>query len=130
METIGFVGLGTIDGAIAEKILKAGYPMMIDDIPPEAVQPLVGKGAQPAGSPAVVARQSRVMFTFFPGPRDAEEVALGANGLLQGVRDCSFYVNLSSSSPDLIRRMEAGLTINARFGQHGNGISDSGPEKI
>jgi 3-hydroxyisobutyrate dehydrogenase len=105
METIGFVGLGTIGGAIAKNIQKAGYPMVVHDIRPDAVELLVEKGAQPAGSPAAVARVSRVVFSSLPGPREVEEVALGADGLLQGVHDECVYVDLSSSSPDLIRRM-------------------------
>jgi 3-hydroxyisobutyrate dehydrogenase-like beta-hydroxyacid dehydrogenase len=105
MEMIGFIGLGTIGGAIARNIQKAGYPMMVHDIRPEAVQPLVEGGAQPARSPAEVARHSRVVFTSLRGPREVEQVALGSNGLLQGVHDGSIYVDLSSSSPDLIRRI-------------------------
>jgi len=107
MEMIGFVGLGTIGGTIARNIQKAGYSMMVRDILPEAVQPLVDGGAKPAGSPAEVAQNCRVVLTSLPGPREVEEVALGANGLLQGVHDGSIYVDISSSSPDLIRRIEA-----------------------
>jgi 3-hydroxyisobutyrate dehydrogenase-like beta-hydroxyacid dehydrogenase len=107
MEMIGFVGLGTIGGAIARNMQKAGYPMMVHDILPEATKPLLAGGAQPAGSPAEVARHCRVVFTSLPGPREVEEVALGADGLLQGVHDGSVYVDLSSSSPDLIRRIDA-----------------------
>jgi len=36
-----------------------------------------------------------------------EEVALGTNGLLYGLHDGSVYIDLSSSSPDLIRRIDA-----------------------
>ena len=111
MEMIGFVGLGTIGGAIAGNIRKAGYSMAIHDIRPEAVQVLVAKGAQPAGSPAEVARNCRVVFTSLPGPREVEEVALGADGLLQGVHDESVYVDLSSSSPELIRRIAADFRL-------------------
>lgn len=107
METIGFVGLGTIGGTIARNIHKAGHTLMVHDIVPEAVRPHVEDGAQPAGSPADVARQCQVVFTSLPGPREVEQVALGPNGLLQGVHDGSVYVDLSSSSPDLIRRIEA-----------------------
>ena len=107
MEMIGFVGLGTIGGAIARNIQQAGYPMRVHDIRPEAVRPLVVNGAQPAASPAAVARQCRIVFTSLPGPREVEEVALGANGLLQGVHDGSVYVDLSSSSPELIRRIDS-----------------------
>src|SRR5207253_2409742 len=106
MEMTGFVGLGTIGGAIARNIQKAGYPMMAHDIRPEATQPLMDGGAKPAASPAEVSRHCRVIFTSLPGPREVEEVALGANGLLQGVHDSSIYIDLSSSSPDLIRRIE------------------------
>ena len=111
MEMIGFVGLGTIGGAIARNIQKAGYSMMVHDIRPEAAQPLVERGARPAGSPAELARLSRVVFTSLPGPPEVEEVALGDNGLLHGVHDGSVYVDLSSSSPDLIRRIEADFRL-------------------
>jgi len=107
MEMIGFVGLGTIGGAIARNIRKAGYSMMVHDIRPEATDPLVKGGAEFAGSPAEVARHARVVFTSLPGPPEVEEVAVGANGLLDGVHDGSLYIDLSSSSPDLIRRIEA-----------------------
>jgi 3-hydroxyisobutyrate dehydrogenase len=107
METIGFVGLGTIGGAVARNIQKAGYPMMVHDIRPEAVQPLVELGAKPAASPAEVGRHCRVVFSSLPGPREVEEVALGPDGLLQSVHGGSVYVDLSSSSPDLIRLIEA-----------------------
>ena len=86
MEMVGFVGLGTIGGAIARNIRQAGYPMMVHDIVLEAAQPLVEGGARPAASPAEVARYCPVVFTSLPAPREVREVALGPDGLLQGVR--------------------------------------------
>jgi 3-hydroxyisobutyrate dehydrogenase-like beta-hydroxyacid dehydrogenase len=105
MEMVGFVGLGTIGGVIAKNIHDAGYSLTVHDIQPQAIERLVENGAEPAASPAEVVRRSRVVFTSLPGPREVEEVALGANGLLEGVRDGSVYVDLSSSSPDLIRHI-------------------------
>lgn len=105
METIGFVGLGTIGGEIARNILKAGYFMLVHDIRAEATRPLVDQGARPVGSPAEIARHCRIVLTSLPGPPQVEEVALGAEGLLEGVYEGSVYVDLSSSSPDLIRRI-------------------------
>jgi 3-hydroxyisobutyrate dehydrogenase-like beta-hydroxyacid dehydrogenase len=107
MEMIGFVGLGTIGGTIVRNIHKAGHSLMVYDILSEAVRPHVEAGARPAGTPVEVARQCQVVFTSLPGPREVEDVALGPNGLLKGVHDGSVYVDLSSSSPDLIRRIEA-----------------------
>ena len=42
MEMIGFVGLGTIGGAIARNIHNAGHSLMIHDILPDAVRPTRG----------------------------------------------------------------------------------------
>ena len=111
METIGFVGLGTIGGVVARNIHKAGYPMVVYDIVPEAARGLVDAGARLADSAADVARDCRVVFTSLPGPREVELVALGADGLIHGMRDGGIYVDLSSSSADLIRRVAGEFAI-------------------
>ena len=119
MEIIGFIGLGTIGGAVARNILKAGYPMMVHDIRPEAVKTLVELGAKPAESAAGVGRHCRLVFSSLPSPREVEEVALGAEGLLHAVHEGSVFVDLSSSSADLIRRIEA------EFRSHGARVMDA-----
>jgi 3-hydroxyisobutyrate dehydrogenase-like beta-hydroxyacid dehydrogenase len=111
MKMVGFVGLGTIGGAIAKNIQKAGYSMIVHDILPETLHPLVAEGAQAAASHAEVARHCQVVFTSLPGPREVEQVALGPDGILQGVHDGSIYIDLSSSSPNLIRRIEAEFSL-------------------
>jgi len=107
METIGFVGLGTIGGAVAGNIRKAGYPTMVYDIRPEAVQLAVAQGARAAVSAVEVARDCRIVLTSLPGPPEVRQVALGPTGLLQGIHERSLYVDLSSSDPDLIRHIES-----------------------
>ena len=111
MKTIGFVGLGTIGGVIARNIQKAGHPMVLHDIRSEACESLVAAGAQRAGSPAEVAARCEVVFTSLPGPVEVEAVALGAGGLLHGVRTGSIYVDLSSSSVDLLKRIAKELQL-------------------
>lgn len=111
METVGFIGLGTIGGVVARNIQKAGYPMVVCDIVPEAARTLIESGARSTASAAEVARECRVVFTSLPGPREVDAVALGAKGLLQGVHDGSIYVDLSSSSADLIRRIAAEFAL-------------------
>jgi len=119
MNIIGFIGLGTIGGAVAKNIQKAGHPMMVCDVRPEAIEPLVEAGAKVAGSAAEVARHCRVVFSSLPGPTEVEQVALGAKGLTEGIHEGSVYVDLSSSSPDLIRR------IGAKFHSHGAQVMDA-----
>ncbi len=105
METIGFIGLGTIGGTIAKNLQLAGYPMIVYDIRPEAAQALAQGGARVATSPAAVARDCPIVLSSLPGPPEVTEVALGAHGLLHGVSDGTICVDLSSSSADLIRRI-------------------------
>jgi len=119
MATIGFVGLGTIGAVVAGNIQKAGYAMVVCDIVPAVARPLIESGARLAGSAAEVARECQVVFTSLPGPREVEAVALSTNGLIRGVRDGSIYVDLSSSSADLIRR------IGAEFARYGARVMDA-----
>jgi 3-hydroxyisobutyrate dehydrogenase len=111
METVGFVGLGTIGGVVAGNIQKAGYAMAVYDIVPDAARPLVESGARLARSAAEIARACRIVFTSLPGPREVEAVALGDGGLVHGARDGGIYVDLSSSSADLIRRVAAEFAL-------------------
>jgi 3-hydroxyisobutyrate dehydrogenase len=105
METIGFIGLGTVGGVVAANILRAGYPLVVYDVRSEAMRTLIDGGAQSAASPAEAARRCRIVFTSLPGPAEVEQVALGAAGIVEGVRAGTFYVDLSSSDADLIRRI-------------------------
>lgn len=106
-ETIGFIGLGNMGGAIAGRIKGAGYPMLVFDIRAEAADSLVRDGARLAGSPAEVARSCPIVLSSLPGPVQVEQVALGPGGLIEGIGPGSIYVDLSSSSASLIRRIAA-----------------------
>ena len=91
---------------MAANIQKADYPLVVHDVRQAAAQPFVDAGARQAGSAAEVARLSDVVFTSLPGPREVEAVALGAGGVLEGIREGGIYVDLSTSRPTLIRRIE------------------------
>jgi 3-hydroxyisobutyrate dehydrogenase len=119
MDAVGFIGLGTIGAVAAKHIQQAGYPLMVRDLFPQAIQPLIEGGAHAGGLPAEIARNCRVVFTSLPGPREVEEVSLGPGGLFEGLHDATVYVDLSSSSPVLIRR------IAAEFGPSGAQVMDT-----
>ena len=106
MDTIGFIGLGNMGSGMSRNIQKAGYPMVVHDIREEVTRPLLEGGATLAGSPAEVARLSDVTFTSLPGPNDVEQVTTGPEGILQGIKEGSVYVDLSTSRPTLIRQIE------------------------
>ena len=106
MENVGFIGLGNMGGGMSLNIQKAGYPMVVYDLREEVTRPLLEGGARLANSPAEVSSLSDVTFTSLPGPKEVEAVATGAEGVLEGIRPGSIYVDLSSSRPTLIRELE------------------------
>ena len=105
MAQLGFIGLGTIGGVIARHLRATGYELILHDINPAAMQPLVENGARPVNSPREVAHGCDIIFSSLPGPREVEQVALGADGLITALGRGAIYVDLSSSSADLVRKI-------------------------
>jgi 3-hydroxyisobutyrate dehydrogenase-like beta-hydroxyacid dehydrogenase len=116
---IGFIGLGTMGGKMAANLQRAGYPLMIYDVRREAAAPHLAAGAVWADSPRQVAQNCEVVFSSLPGPSDVEEVALGKDGVLGGMRPGGVYFDLSTNSPTVVRR------INAAFAERGVHMLDA-----
>ena len=102
---IGFIGLGTMGGSMAYNTLQAGFKVTVHDIRREAATPHLEAGATWADAPCQVAEASDVVFTSLPGPGEVEAVALGEDGILQGMSEGQVYVDLSTVSPALMRRI-------------------------
>jgi 3-hydroxyisobutyrate dehydrogenase-like beta-hydroxyacid dehydrogenase len=115
---IGFIGLGNMGSCMAANILKAGHSLTVYDLKHESTKPLLDAGARWADSPKILAAASDIVFTSLPGPEEVEEVALGQNGILEGIHHGATYIDVSTSSPALERR------IYARFAEKGAGVMD------
>ncbi len=103
---IGFIGLGNMGGPMAGHILAAGHTLTVYDARREAANPHLERGARWADSPRAVAAASEIVFTSLPGPKEVEAVALGEGGVLQGAEPGTVYIDLSTSSPTLIRHIQ------------------------
>src|SRR3989449_1475504 len=102
---IGFIGLGNMGGPMASHILAAGHTLTVYDARREAATPHLERGARWADSPMAVAAASEIVFTSLPGPKEVEAVAAGEGGVLQGAAPETVYIDLSTSSPTLIRHI-------------------------
>jgi 2-hydroxy-3-oxopropionate reductase len=105
LEKVGFVGLGIMGMAMARNLLKAGHELVVHNRTRAKAEELAGRGAGVADSPKEVAERSEVIFTMLPGPPEVEEVLAGENGLLEGAREGSLIVDMSTSSPILAREL-------------------------
>ena len=105
---VGFIGLGTMGASMASNLQKkGGHDLVVNDVRREAAAPHLAAGAVWADTPCQVAEAAHVVFTSLPGPVEVEAVAIGANGLIEGMRPGGALFDLSTNSPTLVRRLEA-----------------------
>jgi len=113
---IGFIGTGNMGNPMAANLLKAGHQLTVHDLRREAAINLLEMGAQWADSPKDAVPGNEAVFTSLPVPRDVEAVVEGEKGILEGASEGSVYVDLSTNSPTVIRRLhqvcaERGVTL-------------------
>ncbi len=101
---IGFIGLGRIGGVMAERLLKAGYGLVVCDTNPEARDRFSALGAEVADTPAALADAVEIAFLSLPMPSVLQTVCLGENGLNEGGR-LQVAVDLSTSGPAVVREI-------------------------
>ena len=102
---VGFIGLGTMGGKMATNIQKAGYKAIVHDLHPQSASHHLEAGAEWADTPRALAERSDVIFTSLPEPADVERVALGTDGLIEGVKKGTVYFDLSTNSPGVVRKI-------------------------
>ena len=102
---VGFIGLGNMGNPMAANLIKAGHQLTVHDLRREAATNLLEMGAQWADTPAQCVPGNAVTLTSLPVPRDVEAVVLGENGILAGASPGAVYMDLSTNSPTMIRRI-------------------------
>ena len=104
---VGFVGLGTMGGRMVTNLQKAGYKVVVHDLHRQSAGHHLQAGAEWADSPRALAERSDVMFTSLPEPTDVEAVALGNDGLVEGVKKDAAYFDLSTNSQSMVKKINA-----------------------
>ncbi|TWG88895.1 4-hydroxybutyrate dehydrogenase/sulfolactaldehyde 3-reductase [Cupriavidus gilardii J11] len=99
---VGFIGLGRMGFALASHLLRNGVELVVHDIQRAPVDKLVEQGASRAADVRTLAAGVDVVFTMLPGPMQAREVILGNDGVLAGLRQGGFLVELSTIDTDTV----------------------------
>ena len=101
----GYIGLGLMGKSVARNILKAGFPLVVHNRSRPSVDELAREGAMPAANPREVAERAEIVFTNLPDTPDVEQVALGADGIIEAAREGLILVDNSTIQPAAARRI-------------------------
>jgi 3-hydroxyisobutyrate dehydrogenase len=103
--SLGFIGMGHMGSAMAQRLLEAGYPLTVYDRTLTRAQPLEQRGAVVAQTPKDLAAECEVVMACVTDDRAQESVMLGQGGALAGVHGGSTVIDLSTVSPAASRRL-------------------------
>jgi 3-hydroxyisobutyrate dehydrogenase-like beta-hydroxyacid dehydrogenase len=105
---IGVIGLGLMGRPMAMNLLKAGHPVTVWNRTASRAHELVAAGATLAKSPREAAAAADVLITMVSDPPALEEVLWGTDGkggALAALKDGSTYIDSSTVSPALARKI-------------------------
>lgn len=96
---IGFIGLGIMGKPMAKNLIKAGYELVVLDRNSAAVDEIVALGAEKEDTPKAVAAKCEIVITMLPNSPHVKEVALGENGIIDGAKEGTIFIDMSSIAP-------------------------------
>jgi len=110
-ERIGFVGLGIMGKPMVRNLVKAGYELVVHNRSRGAVDELVAESetVTAASSAREVAEQVSIVVTMLPDSPDVENVVFGESGLLEGMREGSLLIDMSTIAPATAIRVSRAL---------------------
>jgi 3-hydroxyisobutyrate dehydrogenase-like beta-hydroxyacid dehydrogenase len=101
---VGLIGLGNMGAAISERLLDAGYPLVVHNRTPQKAEPLVARGAVAAATPGELAGQVDVVLTSLANDAAFEAVA---HEVVAGARPGTVLVDTSTVSATVSARVAA-----------------------
>lgn len=113
---VGFIGLGAMGRPMAGHLQRAGHQLFVWARRPAGVGDLP---ATLCATPAELGRCCEVVFTVVTSSADVEGLALGQDGLIDGMAPGSVLIDCSTIAPDSARE------IAARLGEKGVAMLDA-----
>lgn len=105
MARLGFLGLGIMGYPMARRLLAAGHEVALWSHTSSKAERLAREGAGTAcASPRDVAERSEAVFLCVGDTAMSEQVTLGANGLIEGIRPGAAVADCSTVAPSYARR--------------------------
>lgn len=104
MERIGFIGLGIMGKPMALHLLKAGHALSILESNAASAE-VVAAGAKAFSTNREVAENADILITMLPDSPQVEEVVLGKDGAMEGLKPGALYIDMSSVAPATAKKV-------------------------
>ena len=105
MDKLGFIGLGTMGGRIAKRLIDAGHQVSGYNRTRARAEALVALGMGWCATPREVAEAADITFSMVSDTAALSSIADGPDGVLAGLASGKIYVDMSTVSPALIRSL-------------------------
>ncbi len=104
---IGLIGCGRMGRCMLECMMKSGYPVIVYDKYPPAIESAKEMGAQAAETPRQLAAAADIVLMSLPGPAQLEDVIWGESGLIYGMTSDHVIIDTSTVDPGTTRSFSA-----------------------
>jgi 3-hydroxyisobutyrate dehydrogenase len=108
---IGFIGLGALGEGLCNNLVKAGYPVTVNDLNKDLAKRLLEGGATWSEDVAGTCRDADVVITVLPSPAVSRKVVEGANGVFDNLKPGGTWIEMSTTDmEDLLRLADVAAT--------------------
>jgi 3-hydroxyisobutyrate dehydrogenase len=98
-QTIGFLGMGAMGGAMARRLARMGFAVTGFDVSEARATEAAKDGVAIAPSPAAAARAADVVLSSLPKPDTVRAAYLGPDGAVSTLRAGAILVDMSTIDP-------------------------------
>lgn len=106
---VGYVGLGSMGGAIVKRMLVNKQPLRVFDLDPKKVSEMAEAGGQPAQSLSSLAEQSDFICLCLPTSDNVRSAIFGEDGLAKGAKPGTIIADMTTGDPLQTKAMAAEL---------------------
>jgi 2-hydroxy-3-oxopropionate reductase len=104
MEKVGFIGLGIMGKPMALHLVKAGYSVCVLQKNKAAAE-LVEAGAKAFPTGKAIAQACDIIITMLPDSPEVLELVTGSDGIIEGVRPGSLFIDMSTIAPSAAKEI-------------------------
>jgi 3-hydroxyisobutyrate dehydrogenase len=113
---IGFIGLGALGEGLCMNLVKAGFPVTVNDLNKGLAKNLIAAGAHWADDVAGTCRDADVVITVLPSPAVSRKVVEGKDGVFEHLKSGGTWIEMSTTDmEDLLRLADVaaskGITV-------------------